>query len=182
MQITIEVNSHLRIESVQELYAKELYLLVTKNYEYLKIYLPAVLMINSFDSALEHIRDCQNLASKNELLEFHVFCKNQLCGAMRLNNFEHENRKASIAYFVSQEFQNQGIITQSAKALIKYAFTQLKLHRIELRCVTTNQPSISVAKKLGFIREGELRDAEYLNGYFVNHYIYSLLSQECLYD
>jgi ribosomal-protein-serine acetyltransferase len=51
-------------------------------------------------------------------------------------------------------------------------------NRIELRCVTTNQGSIRIAGRLGFVLEGELRQAELLDQGYVNHFVYGLLKDD----
>jgi ribosomal-protein-serine acetyltransferase len=101
-----------------------------------------------------------------------------LCGVVRLNYFEWESKKAAIAYFLDAEFQGQGIITKVARAVLKFGFVNLELHRVELRCVTTNTRSVRVAERLGFRLEGELREAEWLDGGAVNHFVFGLLRRE----
>ena len=67
----------------------------------------------------------------------------------------------------------------SVRAVIAYCFKQMDLNRIELRCASENMPSQRMAKRLGFTWEGMLRQAELLDGEFVDHFVYSLLRQEC---
>ncbi|RUS96641.1 hypothetical protein DSM106972_086640 [Dulcicalothrix desertica PCC 7102] len=152
--ITIDVDSSLKIQSVQELYAEDLYLLINDNYERLKIYLPDVLIINYFDSALEHIRHCQNLALKNELLEFYIFFNNKLCGAMRLNLSFHKALKQcgfmmkvtlalSTNKKLSQPYEGQyyilfKYINDSSSPLSRYKFQLNHLNLSTRVGVTTN--------------------------------------------
>jgi ribosomal-protein-serine acetyltransferase len=62
--------------------------------------------------------------------------------------------------------------------VLEFGFVNLELHRIELRCVTTNTGSVRIAERLGFKLEGELRDSEWLDGRPVNHFMYGLLRHE----
>lgn len=62
--------------------------------------------------------------------------------------------------------------------MINYAFEILECNRLELRCATVNLTSKNLAERLGFVREGELRQAELLNGEYVNDFVYSLLASE----
>jgi ribosomal-protein-serine acetyltransferase len=61
---------------------------------------------------------------------------------------------------------------------IEYCFRQLGLNRIELKCAATNFASMRVAERLGFSREGVLRQAEFLDGAFVDHHVYGLLRSD----
>ncbi|XLM21603.1 GNAT family N-acetyltransferase, partial [Chromobacterium piscinae] len=55
---------------------------------------------------------------------------------------------------------------------------ELGLHRLELGCAPENLRSCRVAERLGFRLEGELRDAQYLNGRYWNMRCYGLLADE----
>ena len=52
------------------------------------------------------------------------------------------------------------------------------VNRIELCAAIENEKSQAVAERLGFKPEGIKRAAEFLNGQFVDHNIYSLLRNE----
>jgi ribosomal-protein-serine acetyltransferase len=176
--INIQISPSLVVQSVEPDYAEALYRLIANNRDDLQRYLPRVLEIDSVQVAHAYIRQIQQQTEQGELMEFHVLFDTQLCGEIRLNHVDHENHKIAIAYFLDAAFQGRGIITQAARAVISYCFSELEFNRIELRCATTNQASIAVAERLGFTREGELRQAELLDQRYVNHYIFSLLSNE----
>jgi ribosomal-protein-serine acetyltransferase len=159
-------------------HAEPLAALVRRNIEHLRRYLPPVAALSTTEDARSHLIDVAQQVARGELLEWYVFAEGVLCGGLRLNHFEPENQKASVAYFLGAGHQGRGIATAAARAAIGFGFESLGLHRVELRCVTTNHASIRVAERLKFVREGELRDAERLNGSYVNHYVYGLLRAE----
>jgi ribosomal-protein-serine acetyltransferase len=176
--INIQISPSLVVQSIEPDYAEALFHLIANNRSDLQRYLPKVVEIDSVQAAHAHIRQVQQQTEQGEVMEFHVLFDTQLCGEIRLSYVEHENHKIAIGYFLDAAFQGRGIITQAARAVINYCFSELEFNRIELRCATTNQASIAVAERLGFTREGELRQAELLDQRYVNHYIYSLLSDE----
>ena len=63
-------------------------------------------------------------------------------------------------------------------ALVRYGFKDLDLHRLEATTATTNQSSIRLLERLGFKREGLLREVFWTQGKFVDDYIYSLLAKD----
>jgi ribosomal-protein-serine acetyltransferase len=60
--------------------------------------------------------------------------------------------------------------------VVNFAFNEMKLHRLEIKCATDNVGSRAIAEKLGFKHEGTLRDGEWLHDRFVDQELYSLLA------
>ena len=78
-------------------------------------------------------------------------------GECYLANPDWEVPRIEVGYFLVREFTGNGYATESAKATIRYAFEQLKVLRIDLRCAADNAGSIRVAKRCGFTQEGCFR-------------------------
>lgn len=83
-----------------------------------------------------------------------------------------------IGYWVRSDATQAGIATEAAEALVGLGFDQLGLHKITLRIAVGNRASERVAEKLGFVREGLLRQELQINGEWVDHTLYSLLEHE----
>ncbi len=152
--------------------------LVDANHAHLKAFLPKVATLATLEAAKAHLEHAIDGASEGELYEWHIFHSEQLCGAIRVNQIERINRKASIAYYLAESHQGEGVATSSVRAVMGYCFRHLNLNRMELRCAAENLPSQRMAKRLGFTWEGMLRQSELLDGVFVDHFIYSLLRQD----
>ena len=69
-------------------------------------------------------------------------------------------------------------MTKVAKALTDYAFTHLKLNKVEIRAAVENKKSRSIPERLGFVYEGTLRQAEWLYDHYVDHAVYGMLADE----
>ena len=155
--------------------------LIRRDADHLRPYLPAlVAALGSAEDARTHFRRVAEQAAREELLEWYVFAGGVLCGAVRLKNIETANRKVSVAYFLAADHQGRGIATRSVRAVLVSCFGELGMNRAELTCATGNGPSVRLAERLGFTREGLLRQAEWLGESFVDHYVYGLLRAEFL--
>ena len=174
----LDVDSHLIALPAAEMEAEVLAEFVARNRAHLAPFLPAVAAIDSPEAARAHLATTAERVARGELWEWHLFAGGVLCGGVRLNFVEPHNRKASIAYYLDAGHQGRGLASAAVRAVLAYAFSRLEMHRIELRCAVGNVASRRLAERLGFVREGELRDAEQLDGGFVNHYVYSLLASE----
>lgn len=61
-------------------------------------------------------------------------------------------------YWVRASAVGQGYVTEAVKLLVDYAFTHLHARRLEIRCNERNIRSAAVARRLGFVQEGRLRN------------------------
>jgi ribosomal-protein-serine acetyltransferase len=151
---------------------------VRENREHLNVFLPKVATLSTVEAASAHLARATVRAAEGEIFEWHLFMGDSLCGSVRVRDIDYADRKASIGYFVGSQFSGKGIVSSALRAVLGWCFDTLGLNRIELRCATSNAPSIRVAERLGFMREGLLRQDECLHGAFVDHYVYSLLKAE----
>jgi ribosomal-protein-serine acetyltransferase len=153
---------------------------VRRNADHLRRYLPAVAAMTTVEQTQAHLARVAGRAARGEVLEWYLFADEILCGAVRLNKIEAENRKTSIAYLVGADHQGRGIAALAVRAFLGHCFGELGMNRVELTCATENVRSARVAERVGFIREGRLRQAEWLDASFVDHYVYGLLREDYL--
>lgn len=101
----------------------------------------------------------------------------QLIGTAGYNNFTPHHR-ANIGYDLLPAYWNKGYITEALGAIIDYGFRHLGVNRIEAEVMPGNGASERVLEKLGFTREGLLRQWMYWNGKHYDMIMFSLLRSE----
>jgi len=87
-------------------------------------------------------------------------------------------RSGEVGYWVRTDEARTGIATEVAARMVQIGFEELNMHRIILRIAVGNHPSERVAGKLGFTREGILREELEVHGKWLDHTAYSLLEHE----
>jgi RimJ/RimL family protein N-acetyltransferase len=87
-------------------------------------------------------------------------------------------RTGEIGYWVRTDATTRGIATEATGAVVKVGFEELGYHKLTLRIAIGNRPSERVAEKLGFSREGVLREELLIRGRWVDHTLFSLLERE----
>lgn len=103
----------------------------------------------------------------------------KIIGDCGFNHFDFRNDVAVIGYVISRSYWGRGLATNAVGAMLSWGFEQLGLNRIEATINPDNARSIRVAEKLGFMREGRLRDYRRMSGGgFRDCYIYGLLRRE----
>ena len=85
---------------------------------------------------------------------------------------------AEIGYWVRSDEASKGICTEAVDRLLEEAFDALGYHKVVLRIAVGNVASDRVAEKLGFTREGVLREELLIRGNWVDHSLWSLLDRE----
>ena len=178
----VELLPGVQARPVELAHAGGLAAVVASEREFLRRHMPALSAIDTLDAAHAHCVRAAERYARGELYEWNLFAADELCGAVHLADIDTFAGQASIGYFLARPWQGRGIASQAARAAITYGFTQAELHRIELRCAVDNERSIAMAQRLGFTREGELRQAEREFGdrsrRAINVYVYGLLASD----
>ncbi|MFB4168168.1 GNAT family N-acetyltransferase [Virgibacillus sp. JSM 102003] len=86
-------------------------------------------------------------------------------GVTSLINIDTKNRNAECIIDIGEkEFWGKVYGTEALKMLLDYAFLELNLHRVSLRVFSLNERAIHIYDKLGFEKEGVMREGLYRNG------------------
>lgn len=101
-------------------------------------------------------------------------------GWCSLNQWNPEYRSASLTYCFGQAVWGRGYATEAAGALLRWAFDTLDLNRVQTEADTRNLASARVLEKLGFVREGTLREDCVVNGEVSDSWVYGLIRREWL--
>lgn len=104
---------------------------------------------------------------------------NVLIGITVLKNINLINRSAEFAMYIGDKnYRGKGFSKLATKETLRFGFDQLNLNRISLNVLENNKKAIGLYEKLGFKKEGVLRESIYKQGKRYNEYIFSLLKNE----
>lgn len=158
--------------------APTLYKLTDDNRNILKIWLTWVPDIKGVEDIEKFIKRCRKGYQKGTSLETGLWHKGKLIGCIGFNRIYKQSKKATIGYWLSKDYQGKGVMTESVKALIKYGFGKLNLNRIDLKAGEKNTKSRAIPERLGFKKEGTLREDQFVDNRFINQVIYSVLKKD----
>ncbi|AOM79610.1 GNAT family N-acetyltransferase [Pedobacter steynii] len=176
MKINIDENTRLELTAQQ--HAEGLFNAVDKNRAHLSEFLPWVGHMQSVANFSDYIRYCETLYEQGQEVSFVIISDEIPVGRIGLHHINAQNKCAAIGYWLAKSAEGKGIITKSCKALISYGFKEVGLQRIEIKAATGNLKSQAIPKKLNFTREGVLRQAELVNGQFLDLVLYAMLNEE----
>jgi [ribosomal protein S5]-alanine N-acetyltransferase len=103
---------------------------------------------------------------------------NNLIGTVGFHAISAKNRRAEIGYELNQEYWGKGLAKEAILKVVEYGFEKMRLKRIGAVVFLENESSSKLLLKIGFHKEGILRDYIVQNGNSYDTNVYSLLAPE----
>jgi [ribosomal protein S5]-alanine N-acetyltransferase len=100
-----------------------------------------------------------------------------LCGGVGLR-IEPDHRRAELGYWIGVPYWGKGYATEAAKAMVKYGFETLQLHRIFASHFVNNSASARVLGKIGMRHEGRQRGHILKWGEFLDIEMYGMVASD----
>ena len=99
-------------------------------------------------------------------------------GTCTLCRLEAEHGRAEVGFALGRRHWGRGMMTEALGALVRFAFEQLGLHRLEADTDPRNTPSVRCLERQGFRLEGHLRQRYRLGGELQDALVFGLLRHE----
>ena len=124
-----------------------------------------------------HVRDvCAGYRSGDSLqLAIERNSDRALIGTCTLFHFHRGSRRAELGYALARAAWGQGLMHEALQALVSCAFGALDLNRLEADIDPRNSASARSLERLGFRKEGHLRERWMVNGEVSDTALYGLL-------
>ena len=131
-------------------------------------------------SAFEMLVSSQEDASilGNPGLRFQIFTRETECwmGYLAIYDARLNVESAAMDYYLLNQFWRRGVATEAVKAMLKFCWEVLRLHRIEATIEEGNVRSLRFAESIGMTFEGIRRHGARINGEWKNLCVYSELA------
>ena len=106
------------------------------------------------------------------------FPDDQFIGMVNYHARQPWNRRLALGWILIPRFQGRGYMQEAARAVLAHCFTTLNTHRVEAEIEPENVRSARLAQRLGFQREGLLRDRLFVADRPRTQQMYGLLRAE----
>jgi ribosomal-protein-serine acetyltransferase len=89
-----------------------------------------------------------------------------------------QNDIGEVGYWIRSDEAGRGYGAEATARIVQIGFEEMGLHKVQLRIAVGNIRSERIAKKLGFVFEGTLRDEVKVGDRWLDHTVWSLLEDE----
>lgn len=126
------------------------------------------------ETVKEWIKNQREQNGKSRVV-FAIRQEERLVGTIQLHSLEPYQRKALLGIYIGETGKrNTGVGFVSCALVIDYAFNGLNIRKIDLEVLSINQNAIALYEKLGFKKEGTKINDYFLDGQYLDVYIYGL--------
>ena len=178
LRTEFHVIDDISLRTFRESDAELVYEVIDRNRDQLQTYMHWMTPEYSLDSAKEFIGRGITRRDDAQGLGYGIFRAERFIGSIGFVHFDWKSRKTEIGYWIDKAEEGKGIVTASCSALIDYAFVELGMNRVEIRCSAENRRSSAIPERFGFKKEGVLRESEFRNGRLDDFIVYGLLADE----
>ena len=175
---TYKVDDEVELRLLNTCHAPTLFALVDANRSYLREWLPWLDSNREEQDSVRFIAWSRHQFAENKDIVAGIWYRGTLVGLVGLHGMTAASHSASIGYWLARDFEGRGIVTRATRAVLDYAFQELQLNRVEIRCAPGNVKSHGVPLRLGFTREGTLRRAERLYDRYEDSIVFATLRTE----
>ena len=128
----------------------------------------------SFRSFVERSR-----AKENEFLLICLNSDERIIGAVNLSQiFRLGFQNCYLGYYLFVDFIGKGLMSEAVGLILRHAFNNLKLHRVEANVQPGNKPSIAVLRRCGFTKEGFSRKYLKIGGRWRDHERWAIIRED----
>ena len=173
MRLEVADGCHLRL--LEESDAEELYALVDRNRAYLAEWMPWAAG-QTLEGTAAFIQGARRRLAERNGFEMARVLDDALIGAAGYPALDWVARGTSLGYWLAEEHQGRGYMIRAVRALVEHAFGDLELHRVEIQAAEGNLRSRAIPERLGFQQEGIRREAECVDGHYLDLVVYGLLA------
>jgi ribosomal-protein-serine acetyltransferase len=174
----LRIDEHVELRQPDFPDAPALFAAVDRDRDHLRAWLPWVDRTRAPEDVSGFLALSLRQYAENNGFQAAIVVDGALSGMIGFHGVNRAHRSTSIGYWLASGCQGRGIVTRACGALIKHAFLEWDVHRIEIRCATGNVRSRAIPERLGFTAEGTVREAEWLYDRWVDHAVYGLLRRE----
>ncbi len=176
--MTINIDENISLEFINASHSQAVFDIANDSRDYLREWLIWVDEMQSVEFIENYIKESAQRKSDGSAFAFVIIDNEKVVGRIGIYKINNINKIGEIGYWIAENQQGKGIVTKCCKGLINFCFNELHLNRIEIICGTENYKSQIIPQRLGFTKEGVIRQGALVHNKFIDLCLFSLLKSE----
>lgn len=174
----IQVDGETQLRLLEARHAEEYFALAERNRDHLRKWTDVKAYEGSVETVREYIKHRLLSFANGQGYHLGIWYQGKLVGCLDYANLDWRSRKVELGYWIDASMQGKGLVTKVCQTMIRYAFEEQGLNKVEISCATGNHRSRAVPERLGFTLEGIHRQADWQRDHYDDVVYYGLLAQE----
>jgi [ribosomal protein S5]-alanine N-acetyltransferase len=143
-------------------------------------FIPSIPFPYTTDNARRWVNCSLRLARNDSACQLGIELTSEvgIIGMMGIKNINRVDRNGELEYWIGREYRGRSYTSEAMKLMLRFAFNDLRLHRVYAIVVSSNIPSVKLLERFKFKREAVWRDASRINKSWHDVYSYGLLESE----
>ncbi|MFE4666575.1 GNAT family N-acetyltransferase [Streptomyces sp. NPDC056716] len=146
--------------------------------DFITQYIPFGAKATDVDSAREILKRYADLRGADSGSLHGLWLDGKLVGGVLFRIFDTTTGVCEIGCWLEPAGTGHGLVTRASRVLIDWAVDERGMHRVEWHAATINTASVKVAQRLGFTREGVLRESFPWKGIRQDYEIWAVLAPD----
>jgi RimJ/RimL family protein N-acetyltransferase len=132
------------------------------------------------DSLRERVAKIVAAAAEGEFVELAIAANDddRLLGTVTLHSFNWRHMHTEVGFWLAPAARGAGVATEATALCVDWAFRDLGMHRVEMTTLTDADRVLALADRLGFRREGVMRERNLERGRRLDIVMYAALQEE----
>lgn len=172
------VNKDLEMRILEKHHTLPLYNLIIQNKKYLARWMTWIKETTAMTVTEQFITRSLQEFIEAKGTQAGIWYQKELAGCIGYYICQENYQKASIGYWLSEELQGKGIISNCCRYLLDYLFFDRGLEEVEIRCGTENIPSQKIPQRLGFTKDRIIKNAEKIGDLIHDYQVYKMTAAQ----
>lgn len=176
-KVRLAISDTTYLRPLEQSDAEELHELIDANRERLARWLPWA-AAQTREQTIAFIRQTKAQADHNSGFQTAIVCDGAIAGVVGFVGVDWQHRTTTLGYWLGAAYEGEGTMTEAVRVLVDHALSVWELNRVEIRAAVENRRSRAIPERLGFREEGRLREAELVDGRYLDLVVYSMLAKD----
>jgi ribosomal-protein-serine acetyltransferase len=168
----IQIDPSLSVAMLAVEHTEKVFALIDQNRDYLSRWLPWVDETRCVDDTRSHIMTAPVQLQQGTDINYVIKFNHTIVGRVGFHYFEPFSSAGRLGYWLSEKSQGRGIMSRVCNYLTEEALCRQGIRRVEIRCAAENRQSRRIPERLGYRFHGFYKEAECLQGRYVDHAVY----------